>query len=582
MNLQIARSALDDKMAALNKFSTMGPTQKGNTKDARARAQKALVIATDVHKQALELFTTLNQAHHTISPVELEEGLKTLDKSTNENKDLDRGEQPLDLEDLLNFETAINVDIPFEIDGETMLANEQGLIAAHIEDFDKDGDVAMLQAGATDPAAHGGGEKAANSLVTVKAEAFDIPMGNLTVDVRTTVDEAIEILDSGDEAGKEEAVKDIGFKTESDLTSMELDNDNFVASLQRPHALEPGPKKGRKKKATKSTPNLASLQAEDAQLEHLIKQLSESITVNKLDGLLLLVVQESIDAAISKRLELSEQMDKEDKKGKGRDKGKRQDDDAQDEGEEAEDGSATPATKGSKASHAIEERWAEMDDVEKQNLEKEARQHIKNFLADQTYIIPPRLRRLMKLVLEFLPECAYTSRALVEHIFTTVNKTNNCVFHTVKNARLLAQDNGGLVTGVPYSRGTIGDNARRNALSCGCYKDEALLDYILYKIASARSWNPRVDQIETLHKNPLEIRHRTFIIQAFLNFTGLALEDLYEIKIKVAGKEPVPRVLFGSQVHIFSLMAKVLGKFNMGVSEDQMVVLRSLAEIPRA
>ncbi|KAJ7893064.1 hypothetical protein B0H14DRAFT_2559893 [Mycena olivaceomarginata] len=162
-----------------------------------------------------------------------------------------------------------------------------------------------------------------------------------------------------------------------------------------------------------------------------------------------------------------------------------------------DDGSAKAAgaSAGAKGSHAIEERWLDMDDEEKEGHETDARFHIKKFLADNEHSIPPKLRRLMKFVPEFLPECAYTSHALVEHIFTTTTHTHNCVFHSIKTSRLPVQDNTGLVTGVPYPRGS--------------------------------------SEVEALHKDPLELRHRTFVVQAFLNFTGLSLDDLYEYKIEV-------------------------------------------------
>jgi hypothetical protein len=62
--------------------------------------------------------------------------------------------------------------------------------------------------------------------------------------------------------------------------------------------------------------------------------------------------------------------------------------------------------------------------------------------------------------------------------------------------------------------------------------------FSLLQTQPAKSWNAKLTQVEALHKDPLELRHRTFVVQAFLNFTGLSLDDLYEYKIEVVGDAP--------------------------------------------
>jgi hypothetical protein len=108
--------------------------------------------------------------------------------------------------------------------------------------------------------------------------------------------------------------------------------------------------------------------------------------------------------------------------------------------------------------------------------------------------IPFDLQCLMKLVLEFLPECWYNSRDLVLHIFNTSSGTNPCVFHSLKQAgrKEICDGNGKyIVNGVPFPAARLaGDNTKNNALSCGCWVDDALLGFLFFKnmVATSRNW----------------------------------------------------------------------------------------------
>jgi hypothetical protein len=255
--------------------------------------------------------------------------------------------------------------------------------------------------------------------------------------------------------------------------------------------------------------------------------------------------------------------------------------------------------KGSKASnsHAVEDKWLDMEGEERDMLEsmcsgvnlsslksnvaigtEAACKHMKEFLDNNQYPIPPRYCWLMKFVPDFTQECAYKSHALVEHIFTNIGGKNYCIFHSMKTARIHVQDNTTIVTGVPYPRTSTEANSKKNVLCCGCYKDEAFLDFMFYKLSRAHSWNEKLDRVDMLHKDPLELRHCTFIVQAFFKTTGLTLGDLYENENPVGD---APQV-FGLRVHMLTLMAKVLGQLNQGLPVDDMVVLMRMSEVVAA
>jgi NTP pyrophosphatase (non-canonical NTP hydrolase) len=106
---------------------------------------------------------------------------------------------------------------------------------------------------------------------------------------------------------------------------MQLDVDNFIASLPPPKGSKSAPKAPREKpskekskpRQAKKTPAkkssediLSSLKIEDGELAESIDKLLETINVSKLEGLLLDVVTESIDAALARRSALEEQIAK--------------------------------------------------------------------------------------------------------------------------------------------------------------------------------------------------------------------------------------------------------------------------------
>jgi hypothetical protein len=171
----------------------------------------------------------------------------------------------------------------------------------------------------------------------------------------------------------------------------------------------------------------------------------------------------------------------------------------------------------------------------------------------------------MKLNSGFLPHCSYISKKLALHILMSRAGNNNCVFHTLKaSGRAEVRDGKGkfVVNGVPFPTGTPDENEKKGALSCGCMIEEALLDFIFFKVAQAKSFNPNLmDRVDNMHQ-PLHPRDRTFLSQAFKK-TGLSIDDLYV-------NDPAQ---FGSPQHMLFLMTKVLGSVNGHLPEEEQLEL---------
>ncbi|KAJ7755082.1 hypothetical protein DFH07DRAFT_773614 [Mycena maculata] len=223
---------------------------------------------------------------------------------------------------------------------------------------------------------------------------------------------------------------------------------------------------------------------------------------------------------------------------------------------------------GNTTSHAIETRWMDsFTDEEKATYKSTALEHIIQFQQKKT-AIPWTIRCLLKLVPGLLPECSYISRELAVHILTNHEKRNSCIFHTLKSAgrQIFSDGNGKFsVQGVPFQQGSIEENRAKGSLSCGCTIDEALLEFMFFKNATASSFNPRITHSETLQGDILHSRHRTFIAQAFGRATRIRVDDLY-----VGGDGSN----FGTPEHMLKLVGRILKKVNDGLPEDQVVGLQ--------
>ncbi|KAJ7773685.1 hypothetical protein DFH07DRAFT_952732 [Mycena maculata] len=223
---------------------------------------------------------------------------------------------------------------------------------------------------------------------------------------------------------------------------------------------------------------------------------------------------------------------------------------------------------GNATSHAIETRWMDsLTDEEKATYKSTAREHINQF-EQKKAPIPWPIRRLLKFVPEVLPECSYISKELAIHILTNREKRNACIFHSLKSAgRQICCDGNGKfsVQGVPFQKASIEENGAKGSLSCGCTIDEALLEFMFFKTATASSFNPRITHSETLQGDILHSRHRTFIAQAFGRATGIRVDDLY-----VGGDGST----FGTPEHMLKLVGKILEKVNSQLPEDRVVGLQ--------
>ncbi|KAJ7065150.1 hypothetical protein B0H15DRAFT_958524 [Mycena belliarum] len=235
--------------------------------------------------------------------------------------------------------------------------------------------------------------------------------------------------------------------------------------------------------------------------------------------------------------------------------------------EQSDDEKSEPEAKEDEESHDAMVRWTDSaDDDDKERLREKGEKALDAFISNGTNI-PFDLRRLMKLVPEFLPRCASISREVTLHILTNRAKKNPCVFHTLKTSgRKAVSDGNGkfVVNGVPYGKGTAEGNFSKGALSCGCQIDEALLDFMLYKLAEARSYHPSLTAVEDLGGDPFHPRPRTFLSQVFLQ-TGLTINHLF------VGEDNV----FAALPHTLFLLDRVVQKINLFLPEGEQKVVVS-------
>ncbi|KAK7055925.1 hypothetical protein R3P38DRAFT_3170586 [Favolaschia claudopus] len=335
-------------------------------------------------------------------------------------------------------------------------------------------------------------------------------MGAMVVDVK--------------EEGEQVLLKDDLELPDNDLDNMLLDEEGFIASKLRP-----------------SKKHLSALHQEEAQLTRQIEKMEACLTDASLNHAVKEAVSEAIKVSIAKRVEVQADIQI---ALAGKPKASRKSDNKNKEKKASGDG---------KKEHDILVRWAGLTAKEKEDY-RVGRQAIQDYLKDQESISYD-LRRLMKLLPDFLPECAYISRDLALHVFDNRVGNNACILHTFKTAGFKdIRDGSGkyLVNGVPFPKETKEANGVLSALACGCWIDEALLDFIFFKCATAISHNRELPARETLGNEPLGTRHRTFLAQAFKE-TGLTVNDFY-----------VGDGVFGSPTHVLDLVIKVLRK----VSEE--------------
>ncbi|KAJ7075681.1 hypothetical protein B0H15DRAFT_806080 [Mycena belliarum] len=363
---------------------------------------------------------------------------------------------------------------------------------------------------------------------------------------------------------------------DDDTNPMQLD-DGFIAKLQPPLPEDTAiSKKPKKPKATTKKnvdevvaslqKEIASLVEEDQLLSVRIEKMRLSLQNTTLDEIILEALAVAIDAADVKRDDIEESIIKLQARLSKTEKGKVKEtvDDTDKEAIPIPEAANTQAS--NKKAHQVDERWYyTMTEEEKTDFANQGRMAISLFLEKKSPI-PYDHRRLMRFAPDYLPECSYTTRDLALHILRTTTKLNTCPFHSMKASRKKAQDKPDDIVGVPFTPSSIEVNALKGALSCGCNINEVLLDFILYKVGRAKSSNPAIPLLANLYKEPVETRHRTYIVQAFTAATGLTVDDIYTNGL----------IEFGSRAYLITRIAKILDKkINLGVEEEEHVLLKS-------
>ncbi len=170
-------------------------------------------------------------------------------------------------------------------------------------------------------------------------------------------------------------------------------------------------------------------------------------------------------------------------------------------------------------------------------LKEKARDAIDRFLNyPNDYEIPPHLRSFLREVSELCPEAAYTSRALAIHCLTSSRGNTICVYHHYSGKDGHVNDNnpgdrGYKVTGIPWERNVnpSKDGPRVvlpvGALHCGCYEDDALWDFLWWKLG--KQYSPTLDITEPWMMSRLEPHARGFIAGWIQTLTKLDLNDIY-------------------------------------------------------
>ncbi|KAJ7871228.1 hypothetical protein B0H14DRAFT_3439677 [Mycena olivaceomarginata] len=140
---------------------------------------------------------------------------------------------------------------------------------------------------------------------------------------------------------------------------------------------------------------------------------------------------------------------------------------------------------------------------------------VTNFLKSPTRKanrIPPKLRRLMRLVAEVVPRCATTSKELALHILTTQQGKIHCRFHEIK----------------PYSKAAV--PAGSGFLHCGCDEQAALWELFWFKTWTVASRNPKYTGFDRMGRDANDVltaRQRAFFSQAYSTGTLLQINDMY-------------------------------------------------------
>jgi hypothetical protein len=157
--------------------------------------------------------------------------------------------------------------------------------------------------------------------------------------------------------------------------------------------------------------------------------------------------------------------------------------------------------------------------------------------------VPFHLRRHIREVQDFAPRAATVSRELSLHLFDTKRKNIICLYHQRHRTTNYLTDGfvpgkSYILRGIPYPR-TVktakGAEPPAGHLNCGCSVDVALLDFFWWKTWVLDSTRPNLAISEGLKDECISPRVRAFFAQAFIEATGMNIDDLYASGVGVSG-----------------------------------------------
>ncbi|KAF8169099.1 hypothetical protein BJ912DRAFT_862301, partial [Pholiota molesta] len=148
------------------------------------------------------------------------------------------------------------------------------------------------------------------------------------------------------------------------------------------------------------------------------------------------------------------------------------------------------------------------------------------------------IRRAIRDIPDFLPEAGYSSRKLALLVHENNLENLQCRYHekTKNRDKYDGIDSAGQkIHGVPY-KPQLNASTQTNItpqddfMHCGCYIDDVLLDFFLWKTMTIHSHNPELRGIyESMMATEFPPRVRAFVLQLFLVFSNLQLDDLYAL-----------------------------------------------------
>lgn len=152
--------------------------------------------------------------------------------------------------------------------------------------------------------------------------------------------------------------------------------------------------------------------------------------------------------------------------------------------------------------------------------------------------IPIHIRSFIRVVEEFCPEAASTTKALALHCLTSRYGNIVCLYHTSHDKSGKVNDTKPRrkhqVTGVPWERLINAKDRPPNtplhelapkATNCGCHQDDVLWDFYWWKTTCL--YSPTLNITEDWGATRLEPRGRGLVVQFLQTFACSKLRDIY-------------------------------------------------------